>query len=264
MIKPELSKPKPQSLGGIRRKAIDVSSQALVRVSELQAGKGLPLRVQPALEGVHLIEWVEAHRAWIDHHLLTRGALLFRNFSVNAVSEFEQLIQTACGDLLPYTHRSSPRSPVSGNIYTSTDYPPDLTIPLHNEMSYNANWPMRICFYCVKAAEAQGETPIADSRRVFNQINPQVRDRFMEKKVMYVRNFGDGLDLHWQDVFQTKNPEVVEVFCRQNGISFEWKEGGRLRTRQVCQSVARHPKTHERVWFNQAHLFHVSSLPPTL
>jgi alpha-ketoglutarate-dependent taurine dioxygenase len=33
-----------------------------------------------------------------------------------------------------------------------------------------------------------------------------------------------------------------------------------LRTTQVCQAVASHPVTGEAVWFNQAHLFHVSSL----
>jgi alpha-ketoglutarate-dependent taurine dioxygenase len=41
-----------------------------------------------------------------------------------------------------------------------------------------------------------------------------------------------------------------------------WQDGDRLRTRQVCQAVAQHPQTGETVWFNQAHLFHVSSLAP--
>jgi alpha-ketoglutarate-dependent taurine dioxygenase len=32
----------------------------------------------------------------------------------------------------------------------------------------------------------------------------------------------------------------------------------------VCQAVATHPDTGDVVWFNQAHLFHVSSLPPAV
>jgi alpha-ketoglutarate-dependent taurine dioxygenase len=52
----------------------------------------------------------------------------------------------------------------------------------------------------------------------------------------------------------------VEEFCRQAGIEFEWKGDDELRTTQVCQAVAGHPITGEMVWFNQAHLFHVSSL----
>ena len=35
-----------------------------------------------------------------------------------------------------------------------------------------------------------------------------------------------------------------------------------MRTSQLCQAVATHPRTGEQVWFNQAHLFHVSSLDP--
>ena len=52
----------------------------------------------------------------------------------------------------------------------------------------------------------------------------------------------------------------MEAFCREAGIELEWKEGGRLRTWQVCPGVAVHPRTGETVWFNQAHLFHISSL----
>jgi alpha-ketoglutarate-dependent taurine dioxygenase len=43
-------------------------------------------------------------------------------------------------------------------------------------------------------------------------------------------------------------------------MEFEWKSGNRLRTRQTCQAVSTHPKTGKLVWFNQAHLFHVSGL----
>ncbi len=39
-----------------------------------------------------------------------------------------------------------------------------------------------------------------------------------------------------------------------------WKSDGELRTRQVCQATAQHPRSGDWVWFNQAHLFHVSNL----
>ena len=55
---------------------------------------------------------------------------------------------------------------------------------------------------------------------------------------------------------------MVEAYCRAHKIGWEWKEDGELRTRQVCQAVAQHPVTRDWVWFNQAHLFHVSNLPP--
>jgi alpha-ketoglutarate-dependent taurine dioxygenase len=43
-------------------------------------------------------------------------------------------------------------------------------------------------------------------------------------------------------------------------MEFEWIGDAQLRTRQRCQVVERHPVTGEMVWFNQAHLFHVSRL----
>jgi alpha-ketoglutarate-dependent taurine dioxygenase len=39
-----------------------------------------------------------------------------------------------------------------------------------------------------------------------------------------------------------------------------WLDGNKLRTSQVCQAVATHPQTGDSIWFNQAHLFHISSL----
>ena len=77
---------------------------------------------------------------------------------------------------------------------------------------------------------------------------------------MYVRNYVQGLDFQWENVFQTTDKSEVESYCRNARIEYEWKDQNSLRTRQVCQAVAAHPKTGEMVWFNQAHLFHISSL----
>jgi alpha-ketoglutarate-dependent taurine dioxygenase len=78
--------------------------------------------------------------------------------------------------------------------------------------------------------------------------------------VMYARNYGSKIDLSWQTAFQTTDRAEVEEYCRNAPIDFEWLEGDRFRTRQVRESVAAHPKTGEVVWFNQAHLFHMSNL----
>jgi alpha-ketoglutarate-dependent taurine dioxygenase len=86
----------------------------------------------------------------------------------------------------------------------------------------------------------------------------------MEKKVMYVRNYGDRFDLRWQQVFQTESKAEVNEFCSRAGIECEWRERDRLRTRQRCQAVAAHPLTGEMVWFNQVHLFHVSNLESSI
>lgn len=246
----------------VTRKHLNVSQGELVSAEFLPAGQALPLVIQPAVEGVSLIDWTRRNLAFIERNLLDHGAILFRNFKVQTVDDFERLITTVSAELLDYSYRSTPRTQVSGKIFTSTEYPAYQTIPLHNEMSYTLSWPLKIWFFSVKTAEQGGETPIADSRRVFDRIDPMIREQFSRKQIMYVRNYGDGLDLSWQDVFQTASKHEVEEFCRRTSIEFEWTGSNRLRTSQICQALATHPKTGQTVWFNQAHLFNISSLAP--
>lgn len=249
-----------KSLSQGRRKMVTISEGELVTTGYLQPAQRLPLVMQPAVRDVNLFEWATNNREVVETQLLAHGAILFRGFKISTVADFERFITATSGQLLEYTYRSTPRTQVSGNIYTSTEYPANQSIPLHNEMSYARNWPMRICFCCLETAAEGGETPFADSAKVFERINPEIRKLFMKTGVMYVRNYGDGVDLTWQKVFGTTNKSDVEAYCREVGMEFEWKSGNRLRTRQTCQAVATHPITGKSIWFNQAHLFHASSL----
>jgi alpha-ketoglutarate-dependent taurine dioxygenase len=248
----------------VRRKPVRLSTAAVVSTGYLAQAEGFPLVFKPTVEGVNLAEWAAANHAELEAHLLKHGALLFRGFAVNAPNHLEQLIQATCGHPLEYNERSSPRSQVSGNIYTSTDYPPDESIFLHNEQSYNATFPLRIFFFCTKPAAEGGETPIADTRKIYERLSPEVRQGFVEKKYMYVRNFGQGFGLSWQTAFQTTDRREVEDYCRRNDIKFEWKDGDRLRTQQVRRAVASHPRTGERVWFNHLTFFHFSTLSASI
>jgi alpha-ketoglutarate-dependent taurine dioxygenase len=244
------------------RRAVRVSRESLVTMRPLLEKSSLPLLIEPATERLDLVEWAQDSGELIATLLDKHGGILFRNCSVRTCEQFERFMTAACGPPLPYSERSSPRSQVSGNIYTSTNYPPEYPIYLHNEQSYNLVFPLRIAFYCVTPAESGGETPIADSRRVSGRIRPDIRDRFAERGYMYVRNFGEGFGLTWQEAFQTTSSTEVEAYCRQNDIVCEWKDGQqRLRTRQVRRVLARHPRTGERTWFNHMVFFHLSTLP---
>lgn len=245
----------------IRRRAIVVTpEEGLIKTGFLEPGQSLPLVIEPVVKGVNLLAWLGGALDLVERHLLKHGAVLFRNFEVNCSEQFEQVVQSVCGELLEYQERSSPRTNVGGRIYTSTDYPAEHSIFLHNENSYQQTWPMKIFFYCAQAATEGGQTPIADCRRVLQRIPQEIRDLFVEKKWMYVRNFGDGFGLPWQTVFQTTDTSMVDEHCRRVGVRVEWKEGGRLKTHAVRTAVSRHPITHEQVWFNHATFFHVTML----
>ena len=232
----------------------------LINTSYLPGTPDFPLVLQPAANDARLVTWAGENRDFIEKQLLSHGAVLFRGFDIDGAAEFEELIEVLYQRTIEYNERSSPRSQVSGNIYTSTDYPESQSIFLHNENSYQNSWPMRIFFYCVTPPAKGGETPIADCRRVLSRIPPQIRERFDEKKWMYIRNFDAGAGLQWQAVFQTDDRSLIEEYCRKNGIKVEWKGDDQARTSAVRPAISRHPQTGELVWFNHAAFFHVSTM----
>ena len=244
----------------IKRKWIDLTGEGLIDTAYLQADQTLPLVLTPRIAGTNLIAWARSNRELIETQLLKHGGLVFRGFELTDVSEFEQFIRVVSGDVIEYQERSSPRSLIDGRIYTSTDHPADQTIFLHNEQSYNLVFPLRIFFFGIRPAELGGETLLADSRNILRRIDPKIRAKLVDRKYMYVRNFGHGFGLSWQTAFQTSDKRAVESYCREHDIQFEWKDKDHFTTRQVRPVVAKHPRTGEDVWFNHATFFHVSTL----
>jgi alpha-ketoglutarate-dependent taurine dioxygenase len=261
----KIEKPSLGNMSGLRRKAVSSSQAEWIKTGRLPGGAMMPLVVQPSVDGMNLPTWLGGNRQMLDRLLLEHRALLLRGFDIRTPDEFERLIKaTSDGEMLEYKDRSSPRHEVLNRVYTSTDYPADQTIFPHNEGTYWQAWPLRLYFCCAHAPAEGGETPIADTRNIYRRLDPALRERFREKKVLYVRNYNDGFGLTWQNVFQTDDREVVNDYCRRNDIEVEWKAGDRLKTRTVRQAIATHPMTGEEVWFNHATFFHVTTLAPSV
>lgn len=261
-MKPEAARFFSRDLKSLSKKAVSVPIETPVTEYQFSPWQMLPLIIEPGGKGGNLTQWVKDNRSLINHNLHKHGGILFRRFRVEGPEDLQELAVALSGSVEEYTYRSTPRTQVQDRIYTSTEYPSNQTIPMHNENSYASSWPMKIWFYCHEPAKQGGQTPIADSRAVYKSIDPKVRETFTRKKVMYVRNYGGGVDLPWQTVFQTADRAEMEAYCRKAAIEWEWLDGERLRTRQIMPAIAQHPQTGEMVWFNQAHLFHLSSLEP--
>jgi alpha-ketoglutarate-dependent taurine dioxygenase len=259
-----LSEQRPPGIGEFKtrqRKVVRLSQENLVRSGFLDEERQWPMLIEPEMEGVDLVGWALAHRDLIDSRLLEHGGILFRGFDLGGQEHFQRFAGEVFGDLLDYKERAAPRVEVSKGVYTSTEFPPDQWIPLHHEMSYSHNWPSRILFYCDQPAPDRGRTPIVRASRIRELLDPRLVERFAEKKVMYVRNYGEGVDMSWQDAFQTRDRAVVEEYCRKAEMTVEWRDGDRLRTRTVRPALIAHPRTGETIWFNHAHMFHHSNLP---
>jgi alpha-ketoglutarate-dependent taurine dioxygenase len=249
------------TLEGLVASARQALASCGCELARLDSRQPLPLVIEPRVTTSILALGPDVV-AQLGRLLPHAGALLLRGFRLEGPLELGAFARSFGQPLMAYEFGSTPRTEIAQGVYSSTEYPPKRMIPLHNEQSYTCRWPSRLWFHCVTAAQSGGDTPIADSRAVFNSIPEPIREEFIRKGLLYVRNYGLALDVPWQRVFGTDDRAEVERFCADRGIECSFDTEGRLRTRERCQAAIQHPVHGEWVWFNQAHLFHVSGLPP--
>jgi hypothetical protein len=84
---PEIGK-----LNNARRKAGSVADF----MREDVAAPGV-IRLQPAVEGVSLRQWLETNQQSVLEKLQTTGAILFRGFDTLSIEAFEQLLTNLSG-----------------------------------------------------------------------------------------------------------------------------------------------------------------------
>ncbi|PSB30550.1 condensation domain-containing protein [Chlorogloea sp. CCALA 695] len=241
--------------------AINLSANNLVTTTYLQPEQTFPLVIQPVSNEIDLVDWAKSNRDFIEGKLVKHGAILFRGFSVNSVAGFENFATAICPHLFG-EYGDLPRVGVGNKVYGSTPYPADKAILFHNESSHLHCYPLKIWFFCLHPAQQGGETPIVDCRKAYKILCPQLREKLAKKQLMYVRNYTNDLDVSWQNFFHTSDKSVVEKYCRQDGIDFEWYAGDGLITRQIRPAIAIHPQTKEPVFFNQIQLHHIAYLEP--
>jgi len=234
-----------------------------VRTRYLDDRRRMPLVVEPhAPDGgspAALASWVSARRALLDEWLHRDAAVLLHGFAIETPDEFRSVVSAIRPDLQSYVGGDSPRTAVADRVYTSTEFPAELEIGLHNELSYTRAWPERLFFCCLTAAPVGGETHIADARHVLAALDPQVRERFSERGVIYRQHLRDsdaaGPGKSWQESFETSDRARVERICGDQGMRVHWTRRG-LRTELCNPGTITHPVTGEACWFNQADLWH--------
>lgn len=240
-------------------------------ISSLDAGHSLPAVFTPVTEGGSardLIGWLGDHGAELEGALDTVGGALIRGVSLPDTDAFQTVAQAYLEELLPYMEGQSPRTKVrAAGVYTSTEYPKNQSITLHQELSYVATPPARILFFCETEASTGGETPIVDGRRVSEALDPEVRARFDAHGILYVKHMhgdkvaGIGRGKSWQDHFETEDRDAVETYLTEGEVAFEWHDDNSLTTRQRRPAFVPHRKDGRPVWFNQSNLWHLSNFP---
>ena len=131
----------------------------------------------------------------------------------------------------------------------------------HLEMSYNAEMPNKILFYCHHPPSCDGgQTPICDMRKVFDELVKHKSElgTIFEKGVRYSRYLPSRTSPHgslysWEKTFYTDNKEEVEELLMSMNYEVEWlEEENMLHYWYVMPSVR--TVKGEMVWSNQVGL----------
>jgi alpha-ketoglutarate-dependent taurine dioxygenase len=230
----------------------------------------LPLLVTPGEEGnskQELINWISSHKKEVEDKLTESGAVLFRGFDIQTPQDFEDVAKSIDNDLKDDYLGTSPRDKKSGFVFSASELPGHYPIMQHCEMSFLPSAPRRLFFYCHIEPEYGGETPICDFRKVYQDMDPKIREAFERKGVKHIRNYASpsgkgtsGFQLKsWTDMFHTTDKKIIEEKCKANDIICEWKANDGLRLINKNDSVKEHPLTGEKVWFNHTQVFHLSA-----
>lgn len=201
-------------------------------------------RLEPALA------WLAENQALLRRDLLSSGSLMIRGMPVGDPAAFAQVRDVLMPQRAGYKEKATPRTDFGEGVFSSTDLPAVQPIRLHNENSYTLDFPGTLLFGCLVAPEEGGATTVGDMREALRLIPPDLLARFEEFGWLLVRNFSELAGLPWNKSFATDDPAVVEAYCRDNTIGYQWLDTGELRTRQRRSAVITHPVTGDKVWFN--------------
>jgi alpha-ketoglutarate-dependent taurine dioxygenase len=159
-------------------------------VSSLSAALPFILEAEGATHLEALLDRLAVEREVVEARLLEHGAMLLRGWRVESVADLRQVVGAISGGapLFNYAGGASPRRALGEGSYTSTEYPPQLQLSLHNELSYADVFPRRLYFLCLMPPASGGETTLGDSRRILAAIDGEVLDRFRTKGIRYFRN----------------------------------------------------------------------------
>ena len=134
------------------------------------------------------------------------------------------------GGAAPRTNIKVPQG--DGLIFTANEAPADKNIPFHHELAQSSNPPSYISFYCKKAPESGGETPLVDSTLVYRYLHekyPEVEELFSKYGVRYKRVLPEENDLNsplgrsWKDTYNVENKEELEsILDFKDGLEYEW------------------------------------------
>mmetsp|Transcript_5697 Transcript_5697/g.6389 ORF Transcript_5697/g.6389 Transcript_5697/m.6389 type:complete len:470 (-) Transcript_5697:141-1550(-) len=246
-----------------------------------QSKKTLPLVISPRYDDAldFICEWLDHNRAWVEDQMLQYGAVFIRGFRIESASDFERATLAVQPNLCDQYRGTSPRRLMENTKYafSAAEVPTNYPIAQHLEMSFLKAPPRNLYFCCLQESKAVGgETSLCDFRKVYQDLSPSLRDKFVTKKIKYKRKhskvgekftYDAGAMKTWIELFDTSEKTKVEEICQEEDAPMvQWVGPNKDTFMQewMDDPCMLHPVTNEPVWFNHSQVFHWTTFPSEL
>ena len=113
-----------------------------------------------------------------------------------------------------------------------------FAIPMHAEMFYTEPRPKTMFFACMRPADENGETTIADGIAIWNDLPEDAKALFETKKLVYRRIYTDET---WHNVYKTDDLQRVRDLCAETGVQLIERDDGAIETIHSCHAYHDHP-----------------------
>ncbi len=215
-----------------------------------------------------LISLIKQHHAEIIERLNEYGTILFRGFACQDAENFSQVIDLCgLGQRCGTEDYAIPRTLLPNNIYTSSDLPGHLSLPLHHEKPRSKNPPNHLYFCCITPAAQEGGTILANAANIWLDMPQNIQDKILEHGVVYKQFYhgkslkyyvlkkilGENKVRSWHEQFQGKQNQHIEQQLIAEEVNWSWVNRGKdLIVLNKLPGVRKNPMTSQMCWFNSS------------
>lgn len=216
--------------------------------------KELPISLGEPLDG--------PSKTTVSDLINVHGFVVFRGYNIRSDMDFHQFIECFGLDNFKYTDSFSNavRHNRTERVFTANEAPPSVEIFLHHEMAQTLTFPGALFFFCEKAAEFGGATPVCRSDLALKTLeaqNPTFVARLRKVGVKYRNsmpaeaNLQSGQGRSWKDTLTVNNKQEAKEKLSTLGYRYNWLDDGGLSVQTPALAAIDHFGRANDVFFNQ-------------
>ena len=207
-----------------------------------------------------------AYKRYEEHGVAV--AILFRGMPIETPADFSDWVNALDSERVPYVEPTGLTPQIAEFVTSGSSEPSDYNIEPHNERAYMSTYPDIFTMCMFRKSACGGETAIVDNRETLRKLDRRFMEECERKQLRYWKFLPDARGSHpsiayksWQEHFRTDDKTEIESELKDTGVyNFEWHEDNNLVLWHNRPPFIHHPKTEERLWFNQVAAGHCSYL----